>query len=150
MIENDHLSWGWVKRFWPPWVMFFCRMWTKGSRPGKMKENEGYFITVSLNADIPNSLTELRMQVQAVGLFPLLPHGPRGKYPGNFIDAFSYAECDVGLSGWSYRRSYDPKKWSCKASWSPTLWGGIERFWYGEDPLATWSFLVVKGCSCCM
>lgn len=27
--------------------MFFCRMWTKGSRQGKMKKNEGCFITLS-------------------------------------------------------------------------------------------------------
>lgn len=157
MIENDHLGWCWVKRFWPPWgPCFFAGCGRKDPDKVKWKKTKVVLSLFPPNADIPNSLTKLRMQAlnrnswsQSWGTSPnSSPEKQHGKYPGNFIDAFGYAEGDVGLRGFAGRRSYDPKKWNCKASWSPTLWGGIERFWYGEDPLATWSFLVLKAWGC--
>ena len=199
MLENNHLGWCWVERFWPPLVMcffvvfdcgYFGRMWTKGSRQGKMKENWRFSFAFSPNADIPNSLTFLDASSyywcpseaslisswflvskfhwvlwfhttfvpcfwgtpSSHGGFPPCVVGAWGcplklEIPGNFIDSFGQAECDVGLRGFA-RRSYDPKKWNGKASWSPTVRRGIERFWYGEDPFATWCFLLLKGWGC--
>lgn len=110
-VEFEQDDWKWSPRLMlsktiltPMGPMFFCRMWTKGSRQGKMKKNEGCFITLSPKCWHPKFIDQTsdasfkqRLLKPIVGNFPpLLPHGPRGYFQATLLTPLATLKVMLG------------------------------------------------------